>query len=90
MAMFAKGMDPHVIDASGDKFNHFKGELQDIATAVTTAVHTIDSNWDGADSKQFVSDWNAKKTQVQNAADTLGKLGQKLKSNAQAQTTASA
>lgn len=90
MGVFAKGMDPAVIDASGDKFNHFKTELMDIATAVTTAVQTINTNWDGTDSQNFVSDWNAKKAQVTAAADSLGKLGQKLKSNAQAQTTASA
>ncbi|TQJ08381.1 WXG100 family type VII secretion target [Lapillicoccus jejuensis] len=90
MGVFAKGMDPAVIDASGDKFNQFKTELIDIANAVTSTVQTIHSNWEGTDASQFVSDWNGKKAQVTAAADTLGQLGQKLKSNAQQQQSTSA
>lgn len=89
MALFAKGMDPAVIDASGDKFNNFKTELMTIVGDVTSAVTAIDTNWDGQDSKTFVSDWNQKKAQVTAAADHLGTLGKKLKTNATQQTTAS-
>ena len=89
MALFAKCMDPAAIDASGDKFNGFKTELMTIVSDVTTAVTTIDTNWDGQDSQTFVTDWNQKKTQVTAAADHLGTLGAKLKSNASAQTATS-
>jgi len=83
MGVLAKGMDPALIDASGDKFNGFKADLMTIVSDVTTA------NWDGDDSQHFVSDWNQKKVQVTAAADHLGTLGTKLKSNASQQTTTS-
>ncbi|MEO7061192.1 MAG: WXG100 family type VII secretion target [Lapillicoccus sp.] len=90
MGVFAKGMDPAAIDASGDKFNNFKTELMGIVGDVTTSVSTIDTNWDGQDSSTFVSDWSQKKAQVTAAADHLGTLGQKLKTNASQQNTTSA
>lgn len=89
MGVLAKGMDPALIDASGDKFNGFKTDLMTIVTDVTTAVTTIDTNWDGQDSQTFVTDWNHKKTQVTAAADHLGTLGAKLKTNAAQQTSTS-
>ncbi|WP_295701002.1 WXG100 family type VII secretion target [Lapillicoccus sp.] len=90
MALLAKGMDPAAIDASGDKFNTFKSELMTIVTDVSTAVTKIDTNWDGQDSQTFVTDWNQKKAQITAAADHLGTLGQKLKTNAAMQTQTSA
>lgn len=89
MAIYTKGMNAAQVSASGDKLLSYKGELEGIVTAVDQAVRAIKQNWGGADADSFESSWGSSRVVVSTAGERLGEMGQRCKSNAQAQQTTS-
>ncbi|EWT04919.1 hypothetical protein N864_08625 [Intrasporangium chromatireducens Q5-1] len=90
MAVYKKGMNAEAVSASGDKLVAYKGEIDGIVEAVTSAVNTIKSNWGGHDADRFHSDWSSQRQVVSHAGDKLDAMGKKCKTNAEAQRQASA
>jgi uncharacterized protein YukE len=82
-------MNADAVSASGDKLVGYKGELDGIVEAVSSAVSTIKSNWAGSDSDRFQSDWNGQRQVVSAAGDKLDAMGKKCKTNAEAQKSTS-
>lgn len=89
MAIYTKGMNGAQVSASGDRLIGFKGELEGIVTAVDQAVRAIKQNWGGPDADSFESQWSSRRVVVATAGERLGEMGQRCKTNAQAQQSTS-
>ena len=85
------GMDVEAVENSGRQLKTQANEIGNLVSQIDRLVNSLTSVWDGADAKQFVSEWWPQhKKSLLNAQQQIDGLGQSALNNASEQRQVSA
>jgi WXG100 family type VII secretion target len=88
--MAFEGMNPDQVEQYGHQLLTEAGNIGHLISTIQSNVSTLGTNWLGTDSDQFQQEWsNTYLRQMQNAQESLQKLGNVALQNASEQRSTS-
>ncbi|GAA2485631.1 hypothetical protein [Terrabacter carboxydivorans] len=85
MAIYRKGADPDALDRSAELLAVYAREAASSRQAVSGVLGSLKGNWGGENLQSLISQWPAMEAQIDRFGTELGRLGDRLSRNAQAQ-----
>jgi uncharacterized protein YukE len=85
MAIYRKGADPEALDRSAELLAGYAREAATYRQAVSGVLGYLKGNWGGENLQSLISQWPAIEAQIDRFGTVLGRLGDRLSRNAQAQ-----
>ncbi|MGO4601884.1 hypothetical protein [Terrabacter sp. 2YAF2] len=85
MAIYRKGADPDALDRSAELLVNYAREAAASRQAVSGVLGALKGNWGGENLQSLISQWPAIEAQMDRFGADLGRLGDRLSRNAEAQ-----
>ena len=85
MAIYRKGADPDALDRSAELLVNYAREAAASRQTVSGVLGALKGNWGGENLQSLISQWPAIEAQIDRFGTDLGRLGDRLSHNAEAQ-----